>query len=144
MLFSFFVAMFGMRRVVPATLDPGELPMSFGNRFALMCVGLLVSVVSALPQSAEAGRIGRLPEDLSKGYVVAESNFGNGTVSGPVRLTRLGPQVRLPGGTWEYCRRSCSETLRVETVDFWEGRANGEQGLSQECGLLCLQFRGRY
>lgn len=114
--------------------------MSFGTRFALSCAGLLVSVMAILPQAAEARRIGLPPDDLSKGFVVAHSQFGNGTVSGPVRPTRLGPQVQLPGGTWEYCRRSCSETLRVETVDFWEGRANGEQGLSQECGLLCLRF----
>src|SRR5687768_14926478 len=53
-----------------------------------------------------------------EGVVVAESRFGNGVVAGPVRWQRLGPQVRLPGGTWVYCRRSCAETLRVETVDF--------------------------
>jgi len=45
---------------------------------------------------------------LKKGYVVARSRFGNGSVSGPVRMTDLGPQVRLPGGTWEYCRRVAS------------------------------------
>ena len=78
---------------------------------------------------------------LEEGYVVARSRFGNGSTSGPVRMTDLGPQVRLPGGTWEYCRRSCSETLRVETVDIWEGRNDGQVGLSQECGLLgCLGF----
>lgn len=118
--------------------------MSLGSRLALTCAGLLVSVMAVLPHTAEAGRIGLPPDDLSRGFVVAHSQFGNGSVSGPVRHTRLGPQVRLPGGTWEYCRRSCSETLRVETVDFWEGRANGEQGLSQECGLLCLRFNGLY
>ncbi|MGD9667648.1 MAG: hypothetical protein AB7U75_01160 [Hyphomicrobiaceae bacterium] len=76
---------------------------------------------------------------LREGYVVARSRFGNGTSSGPVRMTDLGPQVRLPGGTWEYCRRSCSETLRVETVDYWEGRQDGQSGLSQECGIFgCL------
>lgn len=114
--------------------------MSFGSRLALFCAGLLVSAAAILPHTAEAGRFGRLQEDLSEGYVVAESKFGNGSVSGPVRPTRLGPQVQLPGGTWEYCRRSCSETLRVETVDFWEGRDSGQQGLAQECGLLCLEF----
>ncbi len=78
---------------------------------------------------------------LKKGYVVARSRFGNGSVSGPVRMTDLGPQVRLPGGTWEYCRRSCSETLRVETVDIWEGRNDGQVGLTQECGIVgCIGF----
>lgn len=61
------------------------------------------------------------------GYVVARSDFGNGTVSGPVRLTSKGPQVQLPGGTWVYCRQSCSETLRVETVDFWQSAKGGKR-----------------
>ncbi len=66
------------------------------------------------------------------GYVVAESRFGNGVVRGAVRPTSLGPQVQLPGGGWIYCKRSCSETLRAETVDFWEaqqGPGGREQGL---------------
>lgn len=86
---------------------------------------------------------------LDRGYVVAHSRHGNGRMSGRVRPTNLGPQVQLPSGHWEYCRRSCSETLRVETVDFWEGRDNGEVGLSQECGIFgCLDIhlgsRNRY
>jgi|LNFM01.1.fsa_nt_gb hypothetical protein len=67
-----------------------------------------------------------------QGYVVAESRFGNGVVRGAVRPTSLGPQVQLPGGGWIYCKRSCSETLRAETVDFWEaqqGPGGKEQGL---------------
>ncbi|MET0568562.1 MAG: hypothetical protein ABWZ74_05740 [Hyphomicrobiaceae bacterium] len=55
------------------------------------------------------------------GYVVAESQWGNGTVSGAVR--RGGPtgwQVQMPRGTWINCVRSCSQTLRRATVDFWQ------------------------
>lgn len=66
------------------------------------------------------------------GWVVAQSRFGNGTVRGAVRETNLGRQVQLPGGSWVYCKRSCSETLRAESVDFWEARQGGggeEQGL---------------
>ena len=56
-------------------------------------------------------------------YVSAESRYGHGTVSGPVRPGhRGGYEVRMPGGTWIDCGRSCSETLRRETVDFWESR----------------------
>jgi hypothetical protein len=67
-----------------------------------------------------------------RGFVVAESLFGNGTVRGAVRQTSLGRQVQLPGGSWVYCQRSCAETLRAETVDFWEAQQGGggrEQGL---------------
>lgn len=106
----------------------------------------LVSVIAAtvlVSSVADAGpRYGRgEPED--SGVVVAESRFGNGTVSGPVRMTRLGRQVRLPGGTWEYCRRSCSETLRVNTVDFWESKSGGGSGsITNECGIFgCLELR---
>jgi hypothetical protein len=60
--------------------------------------------------------------------VVAESRFGHGTVSGPVRGARHGREVRLPGGTWIDCGRSCAETLRTETVDFWENKGAGPNG----------------
>ena len=66
------------------------------------------------------------------GYVIAESRFGTATVRGAVRQTSLGRQVQLPGGSWIYCKRGCSETLRAETVDFWEaqrGPSGREQGL---------------
>jgi len=70
--------------------------------------------------------------------VVAQSKFGNGTVTGPVRMTSVGRQVQLPGGTWEHCKRSCSETLRVATVDFWEA----QNGTTNECGIFgCLELR---
>ena len=77
----------------------------------------------------------------AEGYVVAESRFGHGTVSGPVRRVRTGYEVRMPGGTWIHCRRSCSETLRVETVDFWENRGAGRNAIDSECGLFgCLRW----
>lgn len=69
------------------------------------------------------------------GYVYAESRFGHGRVSGPVRETARGPQVRLPGGSWIYCRASCRETLREETVDFWEARGPGG-GVGARFGIL--------
>lgn len=78
---------------------------------------------------------------LERGYVIARSRHGNGSVSGRVRGTRLGAQVQLPGGNWEYCRHSCSETLRVETVDFWEDRSDTGGGLAAECGIFgCLDI----
>ena len=69
--------------------------------------------------------------------VVAESRFGKGTISAPIRQSATGYEVRLPGGTWMPCRRSCSETLRVETIDFWE--AQSQQ--THECGIFgCLEL----
>lgn len=89
---------------------------------ATLATSLAIDTASAQGYGKREGR----------GYVVAESRFGNGTVRGAVRRTSLGPQVQLPGGSWIYCRRSCSETLRAETVDFWEaqsGPGGKEQGL---------------
>lgn len=92
--------------------------------------------------NAEAGRfLRRAPEgDIA----VAKSRFGNGTVSAPVRISSTGYEVRLPGGTWIACRRSCSETLRVQTVDFYEnnGSLTGYGTLEAECGIFgCLELR---
>lgn len=103
----------------------------------------LTAIALASLFSAEASAtIRRPPASYPGGHVVAESRFGNGTVSGPVRQTSMGWQVRLPGGTWVYCRRSCSETLRVETVDFWQANGAGSGQITNECGIFgCLQLR---
>jgi hypothetical protein len=75
------------------------------------------------------------------GYVTADSRYGGQSVSGPVRR---GPQgrleVRLPGGTWLECGRSCSDTLRRETVDFWRNHGPG-RGLGSGDGPGYIQFR---
>ncbi len=73
------------------------------------------------------------------GYVRAESRYGPQTITGPVRLSMLGRrEVRLPGGTWIECGRSCSETLRRETIDFWNIRNNGSN--TDGVGYLHLRF----
>jgi hypothetical protein len=57
-----------------------------------------------------------------QGVVTAESRYGSAKVSGATRVSARGRrEVRLPGGTWIECGRSCSDTLRRETVDFWQG-----------------------
>lgn len=110
---------------------------------ACLSVGaaLLVSAVS----TAEAGR---RSYDNNVPYVVAESRFGNGTIIGPVRRTRLGYQVRTPGGSWLDCQRSCAETLRVNTVDFWQNaQGAGTNGaIDQPDGVLgkWLQWERRF
>lgn len=100
---------------------PGPLARS------VLIVSLLAGVAIVTgPASAEAQmrRNGTVYTSPPRGYVTAESRWGNGTVSGPVRQGKFGPEVRLPGGTWIHCVRSCSETLRRETVDFWQSHGN--------------------
>jgi len=92
---------------------------------------------------AEAGfKRGRGYNGVEEGGVVAHSRYGNGSATGRVREARDGLQVQLPGGTWEYCRASCSETLRVETVDKFENAdLKGYGTAAQECGIFgCLDL----
>jgi hypothetical protein len=70
------------------------------------------------------------------GEVVAESQFGHGSVSAPVRPAKFGQEVRLPGGTWIDCGRSCSETLRTESVDFWENKGAGANRSDHPAGIF--------
>ncbi|MFM7083836.1 MAG: hypothetical protein ACKOW3_02365 [Hyphomicrobium sp.] len=101
-----------------------------------------------LQTSSEAGWVrNRGYNGLEKGYVVAQSRYGNGTVTGPVRKGPKGLQVRTPGGNWFYCRASCSETLRAETVDQWEnqGEMIGVGTAPLECGIFgCLDISARF
>jgi hypothetical protein len=100
--------------------------------------------LAALAVAASAAAVLAGPRDRPTGdFVVAESRFGKGSVWGPVRAGRYGPEVRLPGGTWIACRRSCSETLRVETVDFWENQ--GSNRIDNPAGIFGdLTIRRRY
>lgn len=108
-----------------------------------VAVAVTAVVLAASATAAVAGPRHHGAYGSQGNIVVAESRFGNGTVSGPVRMTAKGRQVRLPGGTWEYCRRSCSETLRVSTVDFWQNQTGGGAGaITNECGIFgCLELR---
>jgi len=98
---------------------------------ALLLTGVLTAL--ALPAAAQRGR-----PYADGGYVVAESWWGKGTVSGPVRRGPVGWQVRLPGGTWIDCVRSCAQTLRQQTVDFWE--SNGTQAKDGGPGYFRREF----
>jgi hypothetical protein len=101
-----------------------------------------LAVCAAAGPSVAKGR----PANGILGYVTATSHFGNGSIKAPYRATSVGYQVRLPHGTWVYCRTSCSETLRVQTVDIWDavidnGSPIGAGTLQAECGVLgCLTW----
>jgi len=107
-----------------------------------LILAILAVSTAFVATTAEAGR--RRTESYANGYVTAESRFGHGSITGAVRETNVGPQVQLPSGSWVYCRRSCSETLRVETVDQFEnpGHNFGATTLQAECGIFgCLDIR---
>ncbi len=65
--------------------------------------------------------------------VTACSRYGKGCITAPVRRTRVGAEVRFPGGTWVGCAGDCREKLRDESIDFWDthkpetGQGGGRQ-----------------
>ena len=105
---------------------------------ALVLATTLTAAGLAGAAALPAGAAERSPGVV--GYVTADSRYSGQSVSGPVRK---GPQgrleVRLPGGTWLECGRSCSDTLRRETVDFWRNHGTGRAAGGDGPGYL--QFR---
>jgi len=104
---------------------------------AIAAAALASTIGTAAAGRGEAGPV--------QGYVIAYSHDGNGSIKAPWRDTKMGRQVRLPHGTWVYCRTSCSETLRVETIDIWANVNNGSPigagTLQNECGIAgCLHW----
>lgn len=100
---------------------------------AIACVAAAFSANGAVVGDAAAQVFTRErpPVGPPRGSVVhADSRHGHGSVSGPVRRARNGWEVGLPRGTWIPCKRSCSEELRLATVDFWEtqGRSPTDGG----------------
>lgn len=109
---------------------------------AIVTTLTLTAALASMSGSAEADR----RQADREGVVVAESRHGNGTVQGLVRHGRKGYEVQLPSGTWIACRRSCADTLRVETVDFWENEGSlvGAGTAGNECGVFgCLDIGRR-
>jgi hypothetical protein len=102
-------------------MAPAWCKACFGLAAACFVLGITSQDGGADPRRAKLDR-------GVVGYVVAESDFGNRTVVGPVRRARLGYEVRLPGGTWVDCRLDCAEALRVESIDFWE--THGRNGVA--------------
>lgn len=93
---------------------------------------------AAISGAAQAASQSPYPD----GFVVAHSRFGNGTIRAPVRSATMGWEVLLPGGHWVYCRRTCAETLRVETIDFFNANSAGSGQLTNECGIFgCLDLK---
>ncbi len=83
-------------------------------------VGLIVSALTmfAVVEASATGYNKR--ENYRGGYVTAESQLDNRTVTAPVRRTRLGYQVLVPNWGWTDCEFNCRYTLRKYYLDFWD------------------------
>ncbi len=74
-------------------------------------------------------------------YVTAESRYSGASITAPVRVgARNRLEVRLPGGTWIHCEQSCSDTLRRETVDFWQNHGGRPREGRDGPGYLHFKF----
>lgn len=106
------------------------------SSFALTATLAMATFAAITPSEAQSRRgYG----DAGYRYVTAESWYGAGTITAPVRFgPRGGREVRLPGGSWIDCSSSCSNTLRQETVDYWESRNGG--GVPRD-GVGYFRFR---
>jgi hypothetical protein len=95
-------------------------------RFPSQFVASMAMVLTAsLTVPAADARTKRRAEEPPAGFVTAESRYSSQTITAPVRISASGRrEVQLPGGTWIECRRTCADTLRQETIDFWHIRNN--------------------
>jgi hypothetical protein len=93
---------------------------------SLLGLGLTAAVAFSLTTTAEARRCKGHSCDDSGAYrhIYVESNYGSRRVVVPVRHSRLGDQVKLPGGSWVDCEVTCEYTVRRLSVDFWEDQQN--------------------
>ena len=114
------------------------------SRTSTTLAGLLAAA-TAFSASIGTAAAGSNSAGPTQGYVIAYSHDGNGSIKAPWRDTPRGRQVRLPHGTWVYCRtRSVSEQL-VRTIDIWANVNNGSLigagTIQNECGVLgCLHW----
>jgi hypothetical protein len=73
------------------------------------------------------------PADALPRAVTAHSNYGNGSVTGAVRINPQGyPEVQLPSGTWIDCEGDCRDALRRMQLDFWETLREDSDGDRQD------------
>jgi hypothetical protein len=84
---------------------------------ALRLAGVAVLAVAALAVAQDATLAQSRGE---RAFVTAQSRYGNGSLTAPIRKTWYGHEVQLPGGAWIDCARDCREALRRQKLDFWE------------------------
>jgi hypothetical protein len=67
--------------------------------------------------------------ERATGMVTACSTYGHfECYKAPLRRGKFGPEMRLRGGTWIGCSGDCRDTLRKQTVDFWDEQRRSSGG----------------
>jgi hypothetical protein len=105
-----------------------------------LAAAIAAVAIGTLATTAEAQQVRRGKDGYV--YVTAESRYSGASITAPVRVgARNRLEVRLPGGTWMHCEQSCSDTLRRETVDFWQNHGGRpREGGRDGPGYLNFKF----
>lgn len=84
----------------------------------VFAIAALTATVASTASVSEARS--RFAHEKTLGSVTACSTYGNhGCVTAKIRQTQLGLQYRSKGGSWIWCEHDCRDTIRRDTVDFW-------------------------
>lgn len=81
---------------------------------------ILQALVLGMAAAALVPSTGDARPSKGNGSVTVCSLYGKGCITGAVRPGQFDNEVRLPGGTWISCKRDCKQTLREESIDFFE------------------------
>jgi len=74
--------------------------------------------LASLPSPADASPV--TPREIREKKVTACSHYDFDCYTAALVKSRVGWMVRLKGGTLVHCGVTCEDTLRRETVDFWD------------------------
>jgi hypothetical protein len=82
----------------------------------VLAMTTLLSAVMPVAASDEAVT----PRQIREGKVTACSSYGSKCYTAKLVRSPVGWKMRLNGGTLIDCGVTCQDTLRRETIDFWE------------------------
>ncbi|MGQ0674096.1 MAG: hypothetical protein ACT4N2_14640 [Hyphomicrobium sp.] len=90
------------------------------NRRSMVLGVVTAALLAQWPFAFAIGSDAEARQSRARAGVVACSRYGNGCVAASVRRGRLADEMLTKRGRRIDCRGDCRETLREETVDFWE------------------------
>jgi hypothetical protein len=89
--------------------------------FRTFLLGSAVAVCGLTADASVAAADFLNRQERTTGIVTACSTYGHfECYKAPWRRGKFGPEMRLRGGTWIDCAGDCRDTLRQQTVDFWD------------------------
>jgi hypothetical protein len=81
---------------------------------------LVLAVLASVPAPVAAQDSAVTPRQVREGKVTACSSYGHKCYTAKLVRSPVGWKMRLKGGTLIDCSVTCQDTLRIQTVDFWQ------------------------